>query len=274
MPHLELGRRPRSPTSLSPSNLASLFRQHSPRSPVPPSSFPAGLQPVASKDANGLAGRRISRTDLDFEEALRTGGTVVLKESLDVERLGRGAEDRSDTSITLSPASPPQQRGYLGLQPATPIIVPPTPSPSNSAARAGLASTSNLASPSSSSSEVFYDAPEDIDYQTRRRSMYRAQGTASSPDLATLLRKAKERGAGGAGRSKDGKNNANASSQDRMYCRIYRLSFPHHVSSPIPRPYLSATSHSHTQGQDAVLSELGSVCPARCCCWECSESES
>ncbi|KAI1794173.1 hypothetical protein LXA43DRAFT_971422 [Ganoderma leucocontextum] len=187
--------------------------QHSPRSPVPPSSFPAGLQPVASKDVNGLAGRRISRTDLDFEQALRTSGTVVLKEALDVERLGRGPEDQSDASITLSLASPPQQRGYLGLQPATPIIVPPTPSPGHSAARIGLASTSYLASPSSSTSEVFYDAPEDIDYQTRRRSMYRAQGTASSPDLATLLRKAKERGTGGAG-SKDGKKNGNSSSRD------------------------------------------------------------
>jgi hypothetical protein len=30
--------------------------------------------------------------------------------------------------------------------------------------------------------------------QTRRRSLYRAPGTSSSPDLATLVRKAKERG--------------------------------------------------------------------------------
>ncbi|KAM5530981.1 hypothetical protein V8D89_015363 [Ganoderma adspersum] len=233
-------------------------RQHSPRSPVPPSSFPAGLQPVASKDANGLAGRRISRTDLDFEEALRTGGTVVLKESLDVERLGRGAEDRSDTSITLSPASPPQQRGYLGLQPATPIIVPPTPSPSNSAARAGLVSTSNLASPSSSSSEVFYDAPEDIDYQTRRRSMYRAQGTASSPDLATLLRKAKERGTGGAGRSKDGKKNANASSRD---LQSPALTSPPQVT-PIPKGKMRSSQNLALSAQrDAAAGSTPSPSP-------------
>lgn len=184
-----------------------------------------------------------------------------------MERLGVGPEDRSDASITLSPASPPQQRGYLGLQPATPIIVPPTPSPGNSAARTGLASTSNLASPSSSTSEVFYDAPEDIDYQTRRRSMYRAQGTASSPDLATLLRKAKERGNGGVG-SKEGKKNVNSSSRDRMYCRIYHFSFPYYVPSPIPHhPCLPTTSYPHTQGQDEVLSELGSGRSTRRCCW-------
>ncbi|CAK5265616.1 unnamed protein product [Mycena citricolor] len=56
------------------------------------------------------------------------------------------------------------------------------------------------ASPTRSSEELFYDAEEPHNDSNRereptnRRSMYRAQGTSSSPDLATLLRKAKERG--------------------------------------------------------------------------------
>ncbi|TFK89121.1 hypothetical protein K466DRAFT_645137 [Polyporus arcularius HHB13444] len=188
--------------------LASLFRQTSPRSPVPPSSFPTGLQPVGSKDTHGIAGRRTSRTELDFEQALRAGGTVLLKEGRDVDELGA---DLSNASIALSSSpSPPPQRGYLGLQPSTPIIVPPTPSPGNSASRTGLSASSALTSASSSTSEVFYDAPEDIDYQTRRRSMYRSPGTASSPDLATLLRKAKERS--GVSGGKDGKRNGMSSS--------------------------------------------------------------
>ncbi|KAH9858835.1 hypothetical protein C2E23DRAFT_880256 [Lenzites betulinus] len=185
--------------------LASLFKQPSPRSPVPPSSFPTGLQPVASKDVNGQSARRSSRTELDFEQALRAGGTVLLREGFDVDELGA---DLSNASI--SPFSSP--RGYLGLQPATPVIVPPTPSPVNSAGRAATApSTSSLTSPSSSTSEVFYDAPEDTaDYQTKRRSMYRSPGTASSPDLATLLRKAKERS--GVGGSRDGRRGGPSSS--------------------------------------------------------------
>ena len=219
-----------SPPCRCPSSiLASFFRQHSPRSPVPPSSFPSGLQPVASNDINGPAGRRSSRTDLDFEQALRAGGTVVLREGLDVDKLGVGDNSNASISFSSSP-SPPQQRGYLGLQPATPIIVPPTPSPGNSAARPGLAPSSNLTSPSSSTSEVFYDAPEDIDYQTRRRSMYRSPGTASSPDLATLLRKAKERG--GVGSNKDGKKSSNSSSRERTYCHMHACPFPHYRRQP------------------------------------------
>ncbi|KAI0769773.1 hypothetical protein BD413DRAFT_604874 [Trametes elegans] len=187
--------------ALRRSILASLFKQPSPRSPVPPSSFPTGLQPVASRDINGPP-------DLDFEQALRTGGTVLLRESIDVDELGA---DISNTSIgSFSSPSSPLQRGYL--QPATPIVVPPTPSPVNSAGRHAAPSAGSLTSPSSSTSEVFYDAPEDPDYQTKRRSMYRSPGTASSPDLATLLRKAKERT--GVSGSRDGRRNGTSSSRE------------------------------------------------------------
>ncbi|CCM05711.1 uncharacterized protein FIBRA_07943 [Fibroporia radiculosa] len=169
-------------------------RQPSPRSPAPPSSFPPTLYPVASNDLNPNAAvqRRISRSDLDFEQALRTGGTVVLKEGLDVDSLGA---DISNTSISFSTPSPSIQKHYVGLKPATPTVVPPTPSPVVSP-RPGPSNSSRTRPsllPSSSSNDVFSDA-QDSDYQTRRRSMYRSPGTASSPDLATLLRKAKERG--------------------------------------------------------------------------------
>ena len=152
----------------------------------------------------------------------------MLKEGPDVDELGA---DLSNASIALSSSpTPPLQRGYLGLQPSTPIVVPPTPSPGNSAARSALTSASSLTSPSSSTSEVFYDAPEDIDYQTRRRSMYRSPGTASSPDLATLLRKAKERG--GVGSNKDGKKSSNSSSRERTYCHMHACPFPHYRRQP------------------------------------------
>ncbi|GJE94948.1 PH and SEC7 domain-containing protein [Phanerochaete sordida] len=189
--------RPRhSPHSLH--NLASLFRQPSPRSPVPPTSFPAGLQPVGSKDVHGLASRRVSRTDLDFEQALRAEGTVVLKESLDIDTLG--VLDTSNTSYaSFSSPDPPPKTPSIGVQPATPTIVPPTPSPTSLAAPL----PSRDSSSSYSSREVYYDAQEDTDLQTKRRSMYRSPGTASSPDLATLLRKSrnKEANAGRAGAS-------------------------------------------------------------------------
>ena len=87
-----------------------------------------------------------------------------------------------------SPTPPPKEFKWSTprQQPATPVIVPPTPSPS------GPVSV-RPAEPSSSTQDVFYDA-EDADLQMKRRSLYRSPGTSSSPDLATLLRKAKERG--------------------------------------------------------------------------------
>ena len=152
--------------------------------------------------------------------------------------------DITNTSIALSsPPSPPAQRGYRSLQPATPIVVPPTPSPGNSASRsAALPSAVSLTPSSSATSEVFYDAPEEIDaYQTRRRSMYRSPGTASSPDLATLLRRTKERA--GAGEGKDGKKSG-SSSRERECCSlpisVLESSSPRRLQhNPPRRPYMS-----------------------------------
>ncbi|KAG6837700.1 hypothetical protein H0H93_003502 [Arthromyces matolae] len=165
------------------------------RSPQPTASYQNGLRPVASKDVNGNRhlNHRVSRTDLDFEQALRAEGTVMLKEGLDMNTLGvDSAPSPANSSLTSTASS----RHYTPRkqQSATPTVVPPTPSP----ASAPSPRTEGSSSHSSSSQDVFYDAEEmsstNIDRQTNRRSMYRSPGTSSSPDLATLLRKAKEKG--------------------------------------------------------------------------------
>ncbi|TFY78741.1 hypothetical protein EWM64_g5270, partial [Hericium alpestre] len=124
---------------------------------------------------------------MDFEQALRASGTVVLKEGPDISSLGRDtAPSPKPHPSPLSPAMP---------QPSTPTVVPPTPTPATKTKNSsGSSSRQQPSSPSvSSSNDVFFDA-EDTEYQTKRRSMYRSSGTASSPDLATLVRKAKQRG--------------------------------------------------------------------------------
>lgn len=154
--------------------------------PLPTPSFAGGLQPITSN-----SNRRISRTDMDFEQALRSEGTVKLAESVDVNSLGTDSSPAQQSADFVS--SVKEKRTPRGprpqTQPGTPVIAPLTLSQI-----AGPSSTKQpVPSPSSSSAEIFYDA-EDSDIQTKRRSLYRSPGTSSSPDLATLLRKAKERG--------------------------------------------------------------------------------
>lgn len=118
-----------------------------------------------------------------------------IKESLDVDTLGVFDTTQSSFGSPYSspPTSPPLRTPHMNFQPATPTIVPPTPSPSHSNRVNGSShSSARGQSSTSSGSDIFYDA-EDSELQTKRRSMYRAPGTASSPDLATLLRKAKQR---------------------------------------------------------------------------------
>lgn len=183
--------------------LASLFRQHaaSMRAQGPPTAYPLGLQPIASDDFSSRQGnRRISRTDLDFEQALRAEGTVVLREGVDVNSLGVDASPANSKGWSSPATSTPVARtiSRVALQPSTPIVVPPTPSPAPSPSTRLM--TTNSASSAvggllqTSSSQAHGDDLEDSERQTNRRSLYRSPGTSSSPDLATLLRKAKERG--------------------------------------------------------------------------------
>jgi hypothetical protein len=126
---------------------------------------------------------------------------MVIKEGIDFDSLGGDLTPSPKflSCTPLSPLSPPtstSQPQSLIQQAATTNNMPsPTPQFKSSLASptsrpAAPASVSTSAS--SSSNDLFYDA-EDPDYQTKRRSMYRSQGTASSPDLATLVRKAKQR---------------------------------------------------------------------------------
>jgi hypothetical protein len=184
----------RIPWSSSVATGASMFRgpASTPRSLVPPSSFPSGLQPNASRgdrignraDANM---RRSSRIDMNFEQALEAGETMVIKEGIDFDSLGEDSAPSLKYSSSSSPLSPPSSssrpQSMLPPRAKNSLASPTTRAP---------ASISASTSASSSSNDLFYDA-EDPDYQTKRRSMYRSQGTASSPDLATLVRKAKQR---------------------------------------------------------------------------------
>ena len=246
--------------------LASLFKGHQPRSPVPPpSSFPSGFKPVAAPSTNNrlelpdiqTQQRRRSRTDLDFEEALASPDTILLKETIDL------FSPELDPSIFLtpphglsshygsSPSTSGKREGSNGSpspnprgrnittplrQPGTPNVIPATPTPPRHAPSSVLTSSSSssstpfvtpLSSPNPSqdgedgppSARVQqnpqfsnlgqfegthsspYNSGED-ENQIRRRSMYRSPGSASSPDLVTLLKRAKQRnGSSNAGSS-------------------------------------------------------------------------
>jgi len=184
----------RIPRSSSVATRGSMFRSpaSSPRSLVPPSSFPSGLQPNASRgDRNGNRAdtnmRQSSRNDMSFEQVLEAEETMVIKEGIDFDSLGEDSAPSLKYLFSSSPLSPPSSssRPQSMLPPrAKNSLASPTPRPP--------ASLSSSTSASSSSNDLFYDA-EDPDHQTKRRSMYRSQGTASSPDLATLVRKAKQR---------------------------------------------------------------------------------
>ncbi|KAH7335903.1 hypothetical protein B0J17DRAFT_719566 [Rhizoctonia solani] len=147
----------------------SLFnRSNQPRSP------PSAFKLAGGVSSTDRAQRRVSRTQDDFETALRNGDTVVIQEGRDIHTLGASGDtpqrNRSG-SVNLSAPRPsidvigrrqtvstPKHSAPKQPAPATPVVVPPTP----------------------------VDPDED---DTRRRSMYRAAGTASSPDLATLISK-------------------------------------------------------------------------------------
>ena len=187
-----------------------------------------------TNDPNGRPlNRRVSRTDLDFEQALRTEGTVVLKEGIDVDTLGvTGSPASVNRSYSFSqyhtPISTPVNRSIsrVTLQPPTPIVVPPSPSPAinvsssqmpgcnssmnngggsrgasmtlgpaviSKAAVSSLSSSQELGGDTTTTTSTSDEAAAER-IQTNRRSMYRSPGTSSSPDLATLLKKAKERG--------------------------------------------------------------------------------
>lgn len=193
--------------------------------------------------------RRRSRTDLDFEEALASPDTILLKEGIDLF----SPELEASTSLTLSPWNSPvygnspvasgKREGLNGSpspntrgrntttplkQPGTPNIIPATPTPQRNCSLSVLTPSTSSSSdstpfhtphaspdpshdgdrhsltgaqpstqlPNSSHPEGTHSSPydsEEKEPQFRRRHMYRSPGSASSPDLVTLLKKTKQR---------------------------------------------------------------------------------
>ena len=121
---------------------------------------------------------------------------MLLKEGPDLHSLGVETSPSPSPGHYSSPSTMSQSSRITVRegQPSTPTVVPPTPSPSNIAPKISLTRSRSPSGTSTSSHERFFDADDD-DVQTKRRSIFRSPGTASSPDLATLVRKAKERSA-------------------------------------------------------------------------------
>jgi PH/SEC7 domain-containing protein len=185
--------------------MASFFRQ----TPLPTSAFKSrsssstnGSTPSSSKNTSlGGAGgpstpspassihRRVSRTDLDFEQALKGGGTVLIKEGVDIQSLGKSPISPGVNTPTTAGGFGSSSSGFPRFN--TPIVVPPTPSPMQAQPPPPIV---DISAAEGEEGEEEEDHEVDIDLQTKRRSMFRSPGTSSSPDLATLVRKAKARG--------------------------------------------------------------------------------
>lgn len=137
-----------------------------------------------------------NRLSTNFEDLLKENSTVQLKAgTLDESKLGvvfTPPISRTATSLTtpgseISSPSMGRSKMLPQIQPATPTVVPPTPLAGNSPADpAQLNNTFNVT--------IDEGSPGPVDNSTKRRSLLRSAGTASSPDLATLVRKARERG--------------------------------------------------------------------------------
>ncbi|KAF8332104.1 uncharacterized protein EI90DRAFT_3056571 [Cantharellus anzutake] len=161
-------------------------------------------RPPSSRGANSASSRLLvpteqrhggNRQSRNFEDALNSDGTVHITPSVDEDKLGvvspqssrhfagetSFVDDSIDSSLTISRNHP-----QLTLQPATPKVVPPTPD-------ANPVSSSTL-KPANPQSPDTSDSMEEAETDPKRRSLLRSPGTSSSPDLATLVQKAKERG--------------------------------------------------------------------------------
>ncbi|KAF9268675.1 hypothetical protein L218DRAFT_1048266 [Marasmius fiardii PR-910] len=181
---------------------------------------PVGPRDIRQKQQQQQLSKRVSRTDLDFEQALKQEGTVLLREGIDVNELGTGLD------------TPPPQKTIYPSGPATPVVVPPTPGSSLPSSKPRL--------------QLQYDAEDDESaerhhqQQIHRRSMYRSPGSSSSPDLATLLRKQKERDRA-AKREGDSVGSPVRESRDKGLGGLRR------VLSPSPPPFSSTDRMMHPQ---------------------------
>lgn len=128
------------------------------------------------------AARRTSRvTPSEFDSLLRSNETVMFSEGRDENLLGLASRTRdADGSLDNTAAE-------LNDRPAA--AAPPTPPPKAAARTASV----KYAPPPKPVSPISFKSPKLVaNQEVKRRSMYRSPGTASSPDLASLVRKAKE----------------------------------------------------------------------------------
>ncbi|KAH7108141.1 hypothetical protein BKA62DRAFT_9648 [Auriculariales sp. MPI-PUGE-AT-0066] len=125
---------------------------------------------LAAGGSDAKQARRISRTDEEFERALQTSETKMLHEGFDEAALGTQQRDAR---------VPVVRRSSQGTTTTTTTTT--------------TTSTRTTGGPPNGSDIPPFDL-DDIDLQTKRRSIFRSPGTASSPDLATLVRKARDRG--------------------------------------------------------------------------------
>ncbi|KAL8293795.1 hypothetical protein RQP46_000496 [Phenoliferia psychrophenolica] len=130
------------------------------------------------------AARRISRvTPSQFDSVLASNETVSFAEGRDEALLGLASRAR-EASGSLDESSAPVE-GAAAPAPAPAAAAPPTPVHYTSP------SLHPMPSPRATSPALPKKASPQLP-DVQRRSMFRSPGTASSPDLASLVRKAKE----------------------------------------------------------------------------------
>ena len=140
--------------------------------------------------------------------------------------------DTSPSPMTAAFGSPRQ----FTSRPSTPTVIPPTPSPVPGPSSARLPT----------SSHDMFDAQDTPERQANRRSMYRSPGTSSSPDLATLLRKAKEKG---------GPAGSHLKKDQRRDSPPPPVPPPHDRPPSSGRPRSSTSYSSHPQATKGKLSK-------------------
>ena len=185
---------------------------------------------------------------------MTSDGTVHITPSVDESKLGvvtpqskrrlpgdaSFADDSIDISLTTSRNQP-----QLTLQPATPKVVPPTPEMNP------VSSTPPVNFQSSDTS----DFSDDVETDPKRRSLLRSPGTSSSPDLATLVRKAKERG------GIVGADKMPGDSKPSLPLQVQEPRSPSAVRPPASA-YLTPTSHPRNRAASSSSSSFCVVSPA------------
>lgn len=183
---------------------------------VAPTSFRRDLiPPSAEKQAN-----RNSRVDLDFESALAAHETFKLHEGRDLTSIGDDQDNPNFLSLTTSrstqetheststvgnahegpsPAPRRLRKPHHGTPTSSPGLRVMSPSPSSGYhRRSGDSRPSTSSNGPDSPTPVKREFPprdgdNDFRDETKKRSMFRSAGTASTPDLATLKRKKESR---------------------------------------------------------------------------------